>query len=378
MKTEISIFRNLCLIALAIVFTAGMAQEQESLITKRKSLITDFDKMSITELFVVNNFGNINISSWKENYIEMKIMVEVTGWEEEEVGIFIEQVFPNPYYKNNFVISSYNSKHIKNSCCPDVKKVYRPWFGKNAEVKQFRIDYEIKIPKSLEYLQLLNAYGNISLPSYAGKLIINLRNGNLKTGNLDIESCEYPGIKVRYGKVNLGKVNNGTLNLYSCDLVKIASLHNSDLSTSFSNVDIGYVSDVNLQSKSDAYVIKQLDSLNGNGQFTTLSIANLGSYLKFNNRSGEINIDKISPSFKNIFLGGQFNHYTMQVAGLNYLFSAKLESTELVCPESICSKSFKNEALNSSITFNKKIGLHTSFSKITLECSKCNIDMVID
>jgi len=135
------------------------------------------------------------------------------------------------------------------------------------------------------------------------------------------------------------------------------------------------VSGVELQSKSDDYSIDNLDSLKGNGQFTTMQVDKFVSYLKFSNRSGEVNIKNINPGFNSLVLNGQFNNYSLQVTGLSYLFSAKLQSTLLDCPDEICNESFKEKALNSSIVFNKKIGSSGSLSKININCTNCNIDM---
>jgi len=382
MKTEKSLCRIITLAFVLLLSYTAVAQEQENLITKTKSIVKVFNESNISALFVINSFGDINVSTWKSNQLKMTISIEVSGWETEDVDLFLEKLLPEPYSSADVegvtVMSVYNFKLNKNCCCPDEKKVYRPWFGKKAEVKSYRINYDIKIPETVDFVNLGNTYGNISLPSFKGKLIVDLRNGDLKTGNLDLVSCECPGIKVRYGRVNLGEVNNGILNFYSCELVKIAALNDSKLTSSFSNVQLDWASGIKLQSKSDDYLIDNLDSLSGSGQFTTLTINKLGHFLQFNNRSGEILINSIDQGFKSIELDGQYNHYSLELSGLEYLFSAKLESTELKCSESICSKSFQNEAMSSSIIFNKKIGSGESLSRISLNCSKCNIDLKTD
>jgi hypothetical protein len=100
--------------------------------------------------------------------------------------------------------------------------------------------------------------------------------------------------------------------------------------------------------------------------------------LKFDNRSGEICSKKIEPDFSGIVLNGTFNNYNLNVSELSYLFSASLASTELSCPEAVCSKSFQEKALNSSITFNKKVGLHPRQSQIKLNCTTCTIALIAD
>ena len=360
MKTEKKLFKITTLLSLLFVLSIGQAQDGENLITKSKVIKKVFDKENITGLFVTNITGDINVSKGSSKQLEMIISVKVTGWEEEDVELFLEKLIPEVRLDGNEeygfqLMSLFNFKMNKNCGCPEEKKVYRRWFGKNAEAKSYRVDYEIKIPETIDYVQLHNAYGNISLPSYSGKLYINLRNGNLKTGNLDLVSCECPGINVRYGNANLGKVRNGILNFNSSDHVKILAVQNSILNSSFSNIRLGLASGLNLQSKSDDIVIQHIDSLFGQGQFTTLTIEELVSYLKFDNQSGEINVKTIKPDFAEIILNGTYNNYNLNVSELSFVLSAKLESTELRCSENICSKSFQSEAMSSGVTFNKKI-----------------------
>lgn len=376
MKTGKSVFNSILVFSFLFLSFQSIGQENEELITKSRTLEKEFKNSNIPGLYIINRFGDINIGIWQENYIEMKITVEVTGWDEEEVEIFLEQLFPELTIQETQLSSIINSKHIKDICCPDSKKVYRPFFGKKASVKQFSINYDIRIPETITFIQLNNAYGNISLPSYTGKLIVQLRNGDLKAGNLNLESCNCPGFSIRYGKVNLGDVSNATFNLYSCDFVKISSLTNSTLNTSFSNIKLGSAQGLKLQTKSDAYTIKRVESLEARGQFTTFSIDYLDADLKINNRSGEIEIKEINPDFSSITLDGQFNHYALQVADLNYLFSAKLESTQLECSDKICSEVFKNQAMNGNITINSSVGQNETFSKITLNCTNCNIEFI--
>jgi hypothetical protein len=382
MKTRITIFKFALLFALLFTSVISISQEGVKLITKKKTIVKTFDTGEVKSLMIDNRFGDINISKWKSNAIELQITIEVIGWEEDDVILFLEKIIPLPEAtegeEGSTIVSTYNSKFIRGCGCLSEKQVYRRWFEKNITVKNYRIDYEIKIPENMSSIVLINSYGNISIPSFSGHLKINLRNGNLRTGNLDLTRLNYYDISVYYGKVNLGEVTNGSLMFYSCDLVKIGALCNSKINSSFSNFRLGYTSGVGLKSKSDDYLIESVDSLGGTGQFTTISINNFGSYLKFNNRSGEITIKKIKPNFNSILLEGYYNHYALPVAELNYLLSAEFESTELNCPENIISRSFQDKAMNSRITFNKKIGSKVGYSRITLKCSKCNIDLLSD
>jgi len=377
MKTEkrnIS-FSLLCIFCLLTL--SGFAQDD--LISKVKIIEKIFDQPNIEYFGVTNMFGNIDVSYWDQKEVKMTITIKVIAWEEEDADRFIEKVIPEistiQDKKGYFdIYSATDVSRIKNlcNCGDDEGKIYAPWFKKKARVKQYNVSYEVKLPATVNKIDFYNRYGDISIPDFEGNMSIQVTNGNLKTGKLKLENNEI-GIRVRYGKVHIESIEKSKLNLYSCNDVNIGNLRNVNLTSKFSRVQIASCSGLVINSKSDNLNIESLESLNGKGDFTSLTIGKLDGSIDLSSKSGEIKIGQINPSFKYISLSGQFNDYILNLDNLNYSLSAELEFTDLESSETIYSEQKRKELINSKASIKKQIGSQPNDSWVNLKCSNCNV-----
>ncbi len=378
MKTEKRLIK-FSLIAFCLLFTiTGYSQEQ--LISKVKKIEKVYDEQNIKIVNIINAFGNINISHWNKNKLKVSVTIKVIAWENDDAERFIEKINPEMKVEKSklgeyYFHSQTSFSNIKNQCnCKDDKKVYAPWFKKNAEVKQYSISYEIKLPATINNLTIINSYGDVSISDFSGKMQLNLRNGNFRAGRLKLDKST-DLFHIRYGKANIEALENSKLFLYSCKDAKIGSIKNVYLSSQFSEIQINNCSALYIKSRSDNITIDNLESLEGTGNFTDISINNLDKSVKFNNKSGTIKIDNIDPGFESISLDGQFNDYILNLNELDYILNADLEFTDLESPDDIYPGQKREALINGQATFEKKIGSKTTNSKITLKCSNCNVEL---
>jgi len=377
MKTGKRNIASKLLVIFCLLILSGFAQDD--LISKVKIIEKVFDQPNIEYFGVTNIFGNIDISYWDQEEVKMTITIKVIAWEEEDANRFIEKVIPEisttQSKKGYFSIySATDVSRIKNLCnCDDDEgKIYAPWFKKKARVKQYNVSYEVKLPATVNKIDLYNRYGDISIPDFEGNMSIQVSNGNLKTGKLKLENNEI-GIRVRYGKVHIESIENSKLNLYSCNDVNIGNLRNVNLISKFSGIDVISCSELVLNSKSDNFTIRILESLRGTGDFTSLIINNLVGSIDLNNKSGETEIETVNPGFKSISLTGQFNDYILNLNHLSYFLSAELEFTDLKSPEAIYPKQKRKELLNGKAIIKNRIGDQSEDSQVNLKCSNCNV-----
>ena len=168
-------------------------------------------------------------------------------------------------------------------------------------------------------------------------------------------------------------IENSKLNLYSCNHVNIGDLRDVNLISKFSGIEIALCSELVLNSKSDNITIENLESLNGIGDFTSLTINNLVGTIDLMNKSGETEIERINPDFENISLTGQFNDYILHLDNLSYSLSAELEFTDLKSSEEILPTLKRQKLLNGKATIEKQIGSRPDNSQVNLKCSNCNV-----
>lgn len=301
MKTE---KRSIRFSLMAIfIFVAMACFAQDGLISKIKTIEKTFDQPGIAFLGIQNSFGNIDVSYWDQDKVMAIVTIKVIAWDADDAERFIEKLVPDAnaeYCKcsGDGVFLSTDLSYIKQRCgSQGMKKVYAPWFKKNAEVKQYNIDYKVMIPKSISTIDLSNHFGDINLPDFEGKLSVVLYNGNLRTGNLKLDDYSR-GLQVRYGMVTTGNIENVKLNLFSCPDVIIGGAKDVNFTSSLSRIEIDSCSQLALNSKSDIMAIGTVRSLSGTTKFSHIEIGELLTTLDLKNKSGKVEILKIDPEFK--------------------------------------------------------------------------------
>jgi hypothetical protein len=299
MKTEKRSIRFSLPAIFIFVAMAGFAQD--GLVSKIKTIEKTFDQPGIGFLGIQNSYGNIDVSYWDQDKVTAIITIKVIAWDADDAERFIEKLVPETdaeYCKcsGNGVFLSTDLSYIKRRCSSQgMKKVYAPWFKKNAEVKQYNIDYKVMIPRSVSNIDLSNHFGDINLPDFEGKLSVVLYNGNLRTGDLKLDDYSR-GLQVRYGMVTTGNIENARLNLFSCPDVILGDAKDVNFTSSLSRLEIDSCSQVTLNSKSDIITIGAVLSLSGTTKFSHIEIGELLTTLDLKNKSGKVKILKNLPS----------------------------------------------------------------------------------
>ncbi len=360
-----------------MIFTLIFVQSgysQGKWVTKVKTIEKEFDN-NVKYIDVNNNYGNINISYWNEKKLKARVTIKVEASEEKIANSFIKKICPvikSECDEMNICDFGLRPKYFYTND-KNHNEIYGSGSEKNLGVKQFRIDIDLLIPYSVDYICVTNNFGNISIPDYSGNLQLFLSNGNLKTGKLNLNDTTLP-FEIRNGEVNIKSLKNSKLvRFYSCKDVKIGNITNVNLYSNFSNIQITDCSGLNIDSKSDNITIDNLESLEGTGSFTDISIKNLYYSLILNDKSGTIEIENIDPGFKTISLAGQYNDYILNLDKLNYTLHAELEFTDFESPESILSLEKRKELISGANTFEKIVGNNTGKSIVRLKCSNCNV-----
>ena len=377
MKTEkkVTVFS----FAALLILLSFNGFSQDKLITKTKTIEKEYNE-TVKDIDVWNAFGNIEISRWDKPALKVTVTVKVLAWEEDDAERFIEKISPEFQIEKNetggYSFSSTTSlSNIKNICnCKKDGIVYAPWFKKNAKVKKYSINYQIKLPSSVDNMYISNNFGNVTIPDFKGILKLYLKNVNLKAGKL-ILNKDKSTINIRYGKATIESLGNIEFCSYSSKEINIGSVVNVKSNTRFSTVNISDAKDFVITSKNDKITIENLESLEGTGDFTDISVKQLHKSLKFFDKSGTIEIVNVDPGFETISLAGQYNDYILNLNKLNYTLNADLEFTDFDSPESILSPEKRKELISGAETFEKKIGNNTDKAIVRLKCSNCNVKL---
>lgn len=265
---------NILLLLLLLIPFLGFSNDGFNY-TKQKTINKAYVVNSDAGVNVENSYGNIFITTWNEDKIEIEVLIKVSGNDEKWVnqklaGIDVDFTALKSMVTAKTVFDNSRAKSRGNN-------------------NNFEINYTIKIPKN-GTAKLNNKYGNI--------------------GTSDLFSTT--DINCSYGKINLGKLNgnsntiqisycsNSTIEFVKTGAVtsrysglKMEEVSKLDLLSDYSEIEINEGNDVKYNSRYGSVKIKKLNSLDGNGNYLTIYVGSLSNQLKLNTRYSNVTIDAI-------------------------------------------------------------------------------------
>ena len=254
----------------------GFSNDPDFIHTKQKSIKKAYFVNSDASLYVDNSYGNIAVTTWNENKIELDINIKVSGdnenWVNQRINdIDIDIVALKLMITAKTILgnSSYKSA------------------GKN---NSFQINYTLKIPKNGS-VKLYNKYGNINttdlfaatdIKCKYGKVALGRLSGNLN--NLLLEYC--PNSSISF-------IKNATITArYS--YLKIDEVTKIDLVSDYTDVDIASGEFVKYNSKYGTIELKNVNTLDATGNYLTIKIGELFNNLKLTTKYSKVSIGNIS------------------------------------------------------------------------------------
>lgn len=272
----------------------------DTYITKQKTIKKTYIVNSNAGIDIDNKYGNITVSTWDEDKIDLDITIKVNGANENWVNERLNSIDVEITALKSLVtaVTSLGNSSLKSR-------------GSN---NSFEINYVIKIPKNGS-VKLVNKYGNIS--------------------TLNLESTT--DISCRYGKVNLGKLNG------SSNKVDIAYCQNST---------IEYIKNANIEARYSGLKINDSGNLNLDVSYTDVTL-NDGQNIKYDSNYGNLKFNKINS------LTGSGNYLTVSIAEVSGSFSVDTNYSKI----SIGSMNEKagNISINSGYT-DISIGYETNYA----------------
>jgi hypothetical protein len=250
--------------------------------SKQKSINKAYIVNSDAGINIDNSYGNIFVTTWNEDKIEIDVLIKVSGDSEKWVTQRLNAIDVSFIALKNMVTA---------------KTVFENNVSKNnGRNNSFEINYTIKIPKN-GTVTLNNKYGNISSTDLFSTTDINCKYGKINLGNLNGNSNT---IQIGYcSKSTIDYLKNGSvISKYSG--LKIDRLAKMDLISDYSEIEIGEGNDVKYNSKYGSVKIDKVNSLDANGNYLTIDIGSIFNQLKLYTKYSKVSINAIQPKANNI------------------------------------------------------------------------------
>lgn len=256
--------------------------------TKQKVINKAYHVNSDAGINIDSSYGNIFVTTWNEDKIEIEVVIKVSGNDEKWVNEKLAGIDVNFTALKSMV----SAKTIFGSLSTRT----------NGRNNSFEVNYTVKIPKN-------------------GTSKLNNKYGNIGTGDL----YSTTDIICKYGKINLGRLNgnSNTIQIGYCSNSTIEFLKNGavtarysglkidesnklDLLSDYSEIEINQGNDIKYNSRYGSVKIKKLNTLDGNGNYLTIYAGSVANQLNLKARYSNVNIDNIQPKANNIQIAAAY------------------------------------------------------------------------
>ena len=267
----------------------GFSSVSELPNTKQKNIKKTYLVNADAKLEIDNKYGNISVSTWDEDKIDLEITIKVSGGNENWVNEKLNSIDIDITALKNIVtaVTNLGTLSLKSK-------------GNN---NSFEINYIVKIPKN-GTVKLNNKYGNISTLNLNSTADISCKYGKVNLGrlegsntNIHIEYCQNSTIEY---------IKNGNLEARYSGL-KINDSDKIILNTSYTDVVISGAQNIKYDCNYGNLKFQKINSIIGSGNYLTVSIAEISNSLNIDSKYGKINIENINEKANNVIINSGYS-----------------------------------------------------------------------
>lgn len=269
--------------------------------TKQKSIYKAYIVNSDAGINIDNSYGNIFVTTWNEDKIEIDVLIKVSGDSERWVTQKLDAIDVNFIALKSMVTA---------------KTVFENNVSKNnGRNNSFEINYTIKIPKNGS-VTLNNKYGNISTTNLFSATDINCKYGKINLANLN---GSFNKIQIDYcSKSTIDYLKNGLVTSKYSEL-RIDRVAKIDLISDYSEIEIGDGGDVKYNNKYGSIKIYKVNTLDANGNYLSIDIGSITNQLKLCTKYSNLSIDAIQSKANRIAIATEYTGVNIGFDS-NYVF----------------------------------------------------------
>lgn len=264
---------------------------------KQKEVVQSFKVSSSDLLQIDNRYGNITVTHWNKNEVEIRVKIEAKANRETAAQEALDRVRID-LKKEGRTVSGITTLKSQNN-----------WSGNNSG-QSLTIDYYISMPSALAS-DLSQKYGNINLPEQNdGKCSLHLKYGNLNAGNfsqtLDLEA--------KYGNVDMGHLGEARIDVGYVGNMTCKDAKTLTIESKYSKLDMGKIHKLELEEKYGNLSVVSLDRGNISLKYGDAVIGLLNDELSVDDLGyGSLTVEEVSPSFTHINVEARYGNLYLKI-----------------------------------------------------------------
>lgn len=279
------------LIFLFILLPTVLVANDKKKHEKSKTISKNFTVNKNATLYINNKYGNVNVTTWNENRIEIDVKITVKGNDLKNVDKKLNAI--------NILFEASNDLVEARTKIESIKSNWSLWGSNDIN---YKINYFVKMPIT-NNADLNNKYGAIEIDKLEGKANLNCDYGNINVDELLNDSNT---INLDYcggSEINFMKSGNINIDYSKLHIEKSESLN---INADYSTVKIGRSNNVKFNSDYGSIAVSDIANITGSSDYASIKIGNLRKNLKINTDYGSIKVSNIIKGFNNITIDGSY------------------------------------------------------------------------
>ncbi|WP_108868395.1 hypothetical protein [Aquimarina aquimarini] len=268
--------------------------------SKEKTLKKEFSVNANALLEIDNNYGNLDITSWEKNQINIQVIIKVSGNDEEKVIKKLKSI--NVEFSHSSQKVTAETVFNKNE-----GSWWDKWTNGSNNNLSMKINYIIKVPVTNK-VNLENNYGSITLDKIKGDATINCDYGQIiigellgNTNKIDIDYTNNSSISyIRNGKINADYSN-----------FEIGNSNYIDLNADYTQSKFKSVKKLNYNCDYGGIRVENGDEITGNSDYLSSKFGSINKRLSIDSDYGSIRVNALQPSFENVTINTDYTSITI-------------------------------------------------------------------
>ncbi len=239
-----------------------------------------------------NRYGNLNITTWNKNSVEIEVKIIVKGDDLDDVEDKLESIDVNFNSSSSFVEATTTFGHKKNSWS---------WWKKSKNVN-YQINYTVKMPIS-NSVNLDNDYGNIYLGKLSGQANINCDYGKISIDELTASNNK---INLDYcSRSTIGYMKSGNVNVDYSKLT-IEESEKVRVNADYSTLTFNKVETINFSADYGSITLDDATNISGSSDYASMRFGTVRKNLEIDTDYGSIRVKNLAKGFNSVNITGQY------------------------------------------------------------------------
>lgn len=302
---------------IALVFFAPIAMNGQTY-EMSKRFDKSFKLLKTTEVNISNKYGNVHLLSWDTDSVRFEVEVNIRSSKESRVEKLYNEIdilfSQSPYYVN--AISTFAGS---GKLWTEISDVTKSMLNAGNEAE---INYTVYLPR-WAIVKVENRFGNIYTTGQEAACEFKLSNGTLQAGSLSGKTR----LTIAFGNAIISHIEDGQLELNYAE-IEVQSANKLRINTKSSDIRLGEVALLQINSRRDKINIEKLQSLSGETSFSRIELNHLQNDLLLQSNYGNLSLQEMGKEMQFLQLTASFTSIQIfvtreQSAGLEIQFSKK-------------------------------------------------------